>query len=112
MAHVLVTRPLIEGGTDPLLEAGLEVVERGDDGPLAPDELAGLAPEFDGIVCHLTDRIDAAVLQAGNAGRLLPWQTRRSGTTTSTFPRRTPWGSRCATHPACSMTPRPISPFS
>lgn len=69
MARVLVTRPLIEGGTDPLFEAGHEVVERGE-GPLSPDDLAGLAPEFDGIVSHLTDRIDAAVLQAGSAGRL------------------------------------------
>jgi len=68
--RVLVTRPLTEGGTDPLLEAGHEVVERGDGAPLSPDDLAGLAPEFDGIVCHLTDRIDAAVLQAGSAGRL------------------------------------------
>ena len=29
-----------------------------------------LAPECDGIVCHLTDRIDAAVLESGSAGRL------------------------------------------
>ena len=70
MARVLVTRPLIEGGTDPLFDAGLEVVERTDAAPLSPDELVGLAPGFDGIVCHLTDRIDAAVLQAGSAGRL------------------------------------------
>ncbi len=70
MARVLVTRPLIEGGTDPLFAAGLEVVERGDAAALSPEELVALAPGFDGIVCHLTDRIDAAVLQAGSAGRL------------------------------------------
>ena len=70
MARVLVTRPLVEGGTDPLLEAGHEIVERGASGPLTPEELEGLAPEFDGIVCHLTDRIDAAVLRAGSDGRL------------------------------------------
>lgn len=70
MARVLVTRPLIEGGTDPLVEAGHEVVERGEGAPLSRGELVGLAPEFDGIVCHLTDRIDAAVLHAGSAGRL------------------------------------------
>ena len=29
-----------------------------------------LAPGFDGIVCHLTDRIDAAVLRTGSAGKL------------------------------------------
>lgn len=38
--------------------------------PLAPGDLARLAPEFDGIVCHLTDRVDAAVLESGRAGRL------------------------------------------
>ena len=37
---------------------------------MAPDELKALAPDFDGIVCHLTDRIDAAVLEVGRAGRL------------------------------------------
>src|SRR5580693_370803 len=29
-----------------------------------------MAPEYDGIVCHLTDRMDAAVLEVGRAGRL------------------------------------------
>ena len=38
--------------------------------PLAAEELARLAPECDGIVCHLTDRMDASVLQPGRAGRL------------------------------------------
>ena len=33
-------------------------------------ELAALAPEFDGIVCLLTDPIDAEVLRAGASGRL------------------------------------------
>ena len=71
MARVLVTRRLTAGGTDPLFEAGHEVVERGDDVPLWPGRAGGTgARQFDGIVCHLTDRIDAAVLQAGHAGRL------------------------------------------
>jgi len=65
-----VTRPLTEGGTDPLVEAGLEIVARGDGSPLSPEELAALAADCDGMVCHLTDRIDATVLKAGNAGRL------------------------------------------
>jgi len=68
VARVLVTRPLTEGGTDPLVEAGHEIVVPGD--PPAADELAALAPQFDGIVCHLTDRMDATVLQSGRAGRL------------------------------------------
>jgi glyoxylate reductase len=69
VARVLVTRPLTEGGTDPLLEAGHEVVEP-EENPLSPESLVALAPECDGIVSHLTDRIDESVLEAGRAGRL------------------------------------------
>jgi glyoxylate reductase len=68
VSRVLVTRPLTEGGTDPLVEAGHEIVIAPNSLP-AP-ELVSLAPEFDGIVSHLTDRVDAAVLDAGKAGRL------------------------------------------
>ncbi len=70
MSRVLVTRPLTEGGTDPLLQAGIEIVEPDVSAPLAPGDLARLAPDFDGMVCHLTDRVDAAVLESGRAGRL------------------------------------------
>lgn len=68
MGRVLVTRPLTEGGTDPLVEAGHEILIL----PTSPSaaDLVSSAPEFDGIVSHLTDKIDAAVLDAGNAGRL------------------------------------------
>ncbi len=68
MARVVVTRPLIEGGTDPLLEAGHEIVMH--EGPLSPVELVALAGDCDGMVCHLTDRIDTAVLESGRTGRL------------------------------------------
>ncbi len=70
MARVLVTRPLVPGGTDPLLAAGIEIVAPDDDVPLTPAQLEAQAADIDGIVCHLTDRIDAAVLEAGHAGRL------------------------------------------
>ena len=70
MARVLVTRPLTEGGTDPLLEAGHEIVMPDDGARSRRRELAQLAAECDGIVCHLTDRIDAAVLESGRSGRL------------------------------------------
>lgn len=68
MGRVLVTRPLTEGGTDPLVEAGHEI----DILPTPPTaaELVTLAPEFDGVVSHLTDRVDAAVLDAGQGGKL------------------------------------------
>jgi glyoxylate reductase len=64
----LVTRPLTEGGTEPLVEAGHEIVL--PQTQPSPADLASLAAEFDGIVSHLTDRIDAAVLESGHAGRL------------------------------------------
>ena len=70
MGRVLVTRRLTPGGTDPLHDAGHDVVAPDDDLPLTADELEARASDFDGIVCLLTDRIDAAVLRAGHAGRL------------------------------------------
>lgn len=68
MGRVLVTRPLTEGGTDPLIKGDHEI----DIPPTPPTaaELVSLAPEFDGIVSHLTDRVDAAVLEAGKGGKL------------------------------------------
>jgi glyoxylate reductase len=70
VGRVLVTRSLIEGGTDPLIREGHEIVGPEGDGALAPAELVRLAAGVDGMVCHLTDSIDAAVLESGHAGRL------------------------------------------
>jgi glyoxylate reductase len=70
VARVLVTRRLTPGGTDPLLAAGHDLVGPDDDVPLTADELATQAAECDGIVCLLTDRIDARVLESGAGGRL------------------------------------------
>jgi glyoxylate reductase len=70
VARVLVTRRLPDGGLEPLLRAGHELVAREDDVPYTHDELVAVAPDVDGIVCLLTDRIDRAVLEAGAAGRL------------------------------------------
>jgi glyoxylate reductase len=71
MARVLVTRRLPDGGIDPLLAAGHEIVgPRPDDSPYSADELIAFAGEVDAIVSLLTDRIDAAVLDAGAGGRL------------------------------------------
>ena len=70
MARVLVTRRLPEGGTDPLLAAGLDVVDRDDDTPYEHGELVAESPHVDALVCLLTDRIDAEVLEAGRSGRL------------------------------------------
>jgi glyoxylate reductase len=68
VGRVLVTRRLTEGGTDPLLHDGHEVIEPAQ--PLSPDELARYAGEVDGIVCHLTDRMDRTIFEAGRAGKL------------------------------------------
>jgi lactate dehydrogenase-like 2-hydroxyacid dehydrogenase len=65
VSRVLVTRQLPDGGLDPLLAAGHELMQRAGDDPYTPQELVGLAGDVDAIVCILTDRIDAAVLQAG-----------------------------------------------
>jgi glyoxylate reductase len=73
--RVLVTRALPAGGTDPLVAADgpgppCEIVQRPDDEPLDPAGLAAILSEgFDGLVCVLTERIDAVVLAAGK-GRL------------------------------------------
>jgi glyoxylate reductase len=62
--RVLVTRHLPEGGTEPL--AGLDVVgPEPDDRAYSHDELVAFAGDVDGIVCLLTDGIDAEVLDAG-----------------------------------------------
>ena len=70
MARVLVTHRLPEGGLDPLVHAGHTVVQKAEDDRYEPEELVALAPDVDGILCLLTDRIDEPVLRAGAAGRL------------------------------------------
>lgn len=70
MARVLVTSDLPDEGLLPLSAAGHEVVRPLGDVPYTQAELAVLAPEHDGIVSVLTDRIDRSVLQAGAGGRL------------------------------------------
>ena len=67
---MLVTRHLPEGGLDPLVKEGHTVDVREVDTPYTTAELAALASGYDGILCHLTDRIDASVLEAGAGGRL------------------------------------------
>ena len=66
MGRVLITRPLIEGGTDPLIESGHEIVAPTT--ALTADDLIDYAAECDGIVSHLTDRIDSSVLESGRMG--------------------------------------------
>jgi glyoxylate reductase len=69
VGRVLVTRRLPDGGLDPLAAHELVGPNAGDE-PFAPEELRAHAREVDGIVCVLTDRIDADLLQAGASGNL------------------------------------------
>jgi glyoxylate reductase len=70
VGDVLVTRHLPEGGLDPLAQAGHTLIQNKTDDRYSTEELVKLAPEVDGILCLLTDRIDETVLRAGAAGRL------------------------------------------
>jgi glyoxylate reductase len=65
--RVLLTRRLPEAGLEPLV--GHELVQRDTDEPLTGEELVAAVREVDGVLCLLTDRMDAAVIGAG-AGRL------------------------------------------
>ncbi len=80
MVRLFITRRLPEGSLDPAAGApGVEIVQGpGDTGdtpgppgdtPLTQAELAEAARTVDGMVCLITDRIDATVLAAGQ-GRL------------------------------------------
>ena len=65
MPRVLVTRQLPEGGLDPFVAAGHEIVQRDGDEPWPAADLRAAVADVDAVVCVLTDRIDADVLRAG-----------------------------------------------
>ena len=69
MARVLVTRPLTEGGTDPLIEAGHEIVVPTEN-PLAPELLVAFGPRVrrDRQPPDRSDRRSCA--PSGHSGRL------------------------------------------
>jgi glyoxylate reductase len=69
VARVVVTRRLPDGGLNPLVAAGVELVTNDADEPRSKAELCAAAADADALVCVLSDRIDADVLAAG-AGRL------------------------------------------
>jgi glyoxylate reductase len=60
-----VTRQLPDGGLDPLVDAGFEIVQRDGDDPWTAADLRVAVAEVDALVCVLTDRIDADVLREG-----------------------------------------------
>jgi glyoxylate reductase len=65
VGRVVVTRRLPEGGTDPLVTAGHEVVLNQEDVPFTKPQLCDAARDADALLCVLTDRIDDEVLAAG-----------------------------------------------
>jgi glyoxylate reductase len=65
---VLVTRPLPAPGAGPLREAGLHVVQLPADEPVPPAVLRGAVTGQSAILCLLTERIDAGVLDAAGPG--------------------------------------------
>jgi glyoxylate reductase len=64
MAHVLITRALPGDAPERLRAAGHEVDVWPGDGPPTPEELRERAAPADGLICLLTDRVDAALLDA------------------------------------------------
>ena len=62
---MVVTRRLPEGGTDPLVTAGHDVVLNEQDVPFTKPQLCDAARDADALLCVLTDRIDDEVLAAG-----------------------------------------------
>ena len=64
MSSVYVSRPLPEPGTKPLVAAGIEVEQREPDRPPTRDQLlAGLRGK-QALLCLLTERVDADLLDA------------------------------------------------
>lgn len=64
MAQVFVTRRLPGSATDRLAAAGHEVVVHAGDLPPTADELTAGVARAEGLLCLLTERIDAAVIDA------------------------------------------------
>mgnify|MGYP003576103006 FL=1 len=60
---ILVTREVFDEVLD-FLAQQLEVEANQDDRPFAPDELRSRLRDKDGVMCVLTDRIDAALIEA------------------------------------------------
>ena len=64
MKKVYVTREIPKAGLDILVEAGLDVQMNPDDRVLDKAELMGAVAGCDGVLCLLTDAIDAEVMDA------------------------------------------------
>ena len=71
MGRILVTRQLPDGGLDPLIKAGHEIVQRDDDTPFTSAELTAAIADVDAAVCVLTDILDASTIAAASHLRVI-----------------------------------------
>ncbi len=63
-SRIFVTRRVPEAGLELLRSQGAEVEVAPEDRPIRPDELLAAVRDRDGVLCHLTDPVDQAVLAA------------------------------------------------
>jgi hypothetical protein len=98
MARIYVTCRVFEDEIERLRTAGHDVTLRDAEGPIGWDELLENVGRADALICLLSDRVDAAVIERGSASRSSP--TSGSATTTSTSPPRRSEGSSSPTPPA------------
>lgn len=68
--RVFITQRIPEPGPTLVRQAADEVVMNPDDGVLSPDELRAGVAGSDAVLCLLTDRIDASVLEAARGCRV------------------------------------------
>lgn len=68
--NVYVTRRIPDAGLDLLREAGIAFEMNQEDRVLAPDELRAAVRGRDGVLCLLTDTIDASVLDAAKGAKV------------------------------------------
>ncbi|RUL83386.1 2-hydroxyacid dehydrogenase [Tautonia sociabilis] len=69
--RVLITRPIPEPGPDLLRESGLDVEIPSEDRSLTREELLRSVRGRDGVLCLLTDQIDAEVLDAASGCKVV-----------------------------------------
>jgi glyoxylate reductase len=63
--RVFVSSIVPSAGLDPLLAPDIEILQGGLQGPTSYEELAQRATDCHGLLCVLSDRVDAALLDAG-----------------------------------------------
>jgi len=68
--RIVITRPIPEPGPGLVAKVASDVVANREDRPLSPEELRRIVAGADGVLCLLTDAIDADVLDAAAGCRV------------------------------------------